>query len=525
MSAEDPDIKDRKGTQPKKYHTGLAKSTKTKRDAHFKKGADMNDDNPDAYKPAPGDADAKTKTSKHTKKFKDMYGEEKAKVVIEDASKALKNKSEKSGMPVGILRKVYARGVAAWRTGHRPGTTPQQWGLARVNSFVTKSSGTWGKADADLAGKVRNEEVKENSRDEYTEKEMERFYQFNEAKTAKSHPWYVHSASSFKSNSKMGRFESEEEAKAYVKRTQKHMPKNKLEIGKGKYPIIKEGLDLEKEYGKVFYLSAKQIAAQKDIVNKLKAKWEAVEKSLGYDKGKNKDSMGMTPEAIRTNPKWRSAKTAWTVAYEKEKKMNQKMLKVFGKELKDLRQKDRNAYRSLYMVEESTEDSPSKSFTTFTEYIEEAFNTPYKYSGGKRDNDLYSYKFDTLDLKTGNKSRVDVIITGSESPDDEDEYMWELSFSRQQYGSDKTRYDVTGEGDAIRIFATVIAISNDFIKKENPKFVVFGAEKSKDSGGSKQLQSREKLYLRMAKKYFGGKYKIRINAGSRESLFFLDRKK
>ena len=28
-------------------------------------------------------------------------------------------------------------------------------GLARVNSFVTKSSGTWGGADKDLAAKVR----------------------------------------------------------------------------------------------------------------------------------------------------------------------------------------------------------------------------------------------------------------------------------------------------------------------------------------------------------------------------------
>lgn len=73
----------------------------------------------------------------------------------EKADAALKKKAEKSGMPLGILKKVYDRGVAAWRTGHRPGTTPQQWGLARVNSFVTKSSGTWGKADKDLAAKVR----------------------------------------------------------------------------------------------------------------------------------------------------------------------------------------------------------------------------------------------------------------------------------------------------------------------------------------------------------------------------------
>ena len=154
---QDSDIKDREGTQPAKYFSGLAKSTKAKRDAHFKKGAKMDDDNPAAYKPAPGDAEAETKPSKHTKKFKQMYGE--STQLDEDATKALKKKAEKSGMPLGILRKVYDRGVAAWRTGHRPGTTPQQWGLARVNSFVTKSSGTWGKADADLARKVRGEEV------------------------------------------------------------------------------------------------------------------------------------------------------------------------------------------------------------------------------------------------------------------------------------------------------------------------------------------------------------------------------
>lgn len=75
--------------------------------------------------------------------------------MMEDVTAGLKKKAEKSGMPMGILRKVYNRGVAAWKTGHRPGTTPSQWGMARVNSFITKSSGTWGKADKDLADKVR----------------------------------------------------------------------------------------------------------------------------------------------------------------------------------------------------------------------------------------------------------------------------------------------------------------------------------------------------------------------------------
>ena len=54
-----------------------------------------------------------------------------------------------------ILKKVYDRGMAAWKGGHRSGATQQQWAFARVNSFVTKSSGTWGGADKDLAKQVR----------------------------------------------------------------------------------------------------------------------------------------------------------------------------------------------------------------------------------------------------------------------------------------------------------------------------------------------------------------------------------
>ena len=76
VEKQDPDIKDREGTQPARYHKGLKKSTKTKRDAHFKKHGKKADDDESAYKPAPGDATAKTKPSKYTKAFKDMFDEE-----------------------------------------------------------------------------------------------------------------------------------------------------------------------------------------------------------------------------------------------------------------------------------------------------------------------------------------------------------------------------------------------------------------------------------------------------------------
>ena len=144
---QDRDVKKIKGTQPKKYYKKMSKDDKEKRAKHFTTRDTSKNDN----RPAPGDKGAKTKPSIHTKKFKQMYGEE----LLDEKIKGLENKAKKSGMPYGILKKVYDRGMAAWRGGHRPGATQQQWAFARVNSFVTKSSGTWGGADKDLAKKVR----------------------------------------------------------------------------------------------------------------------------------------------------------------------------------------------------------------------------------------------------------------------------------------------------------------------------------------------------------------------------------
>ena len=144
---------DKKTDQPKKYVAGLSDKQKKAHDRHLEKGSKKSDSDKSAYKQSPADKVAKTKTSVHTKKYKQMFGEND--VSLDEAIKGLQKKAEKSGMPYSILKQVYNRGMAAWKGGHRPGTTPQQWAFARVNSFITKSSGTWGKADADLAKKVR----------------------------------------------------------------------------------------------------------------------------------------------------------------------------------------------------------------------------------------------------------------------------------------------------------------------------------------------------------------------------------
>lgn len=69
-------------------------------------------------------------------------------------SASLKKKSKASGIPMGILRKVFAKGMQAWNAGHRPGVAQHQWGMGRVNSFITGAGGAR-KADADLWTKAK----------------------------------------------------------------------------------------------------------------------------------------------------------------------------------------------------------------------------------------------------------------------------------------------------------------------------------------------------------------------------------
>lgn len=165
----------------KTYGKGLSKSTKDKRQAQFNKQAKLDDDDPKAYKPAPGDARAKTKLSKHTIAYRKKFGKDEALEfgtdelaskykkdtpgqISEKSIKGLEKKAEESGISYGILKKVFDRGMAAWKTGHRPGATPHQWAFARVNSFITGGK-TRTTADKDLWAKHKGkkESVEEST--------------------------------------------------------------------------------------------------------------------------------------------------------------------------------------------------------------------------------------------------------------------------------------------------------------------------------------------------------------------------
>lgn len=164
---QDPHVGKRPGTQPAKYYDGVSKAVKAKRANEFELRSKTDSRDASAYKnDIPGDKGVETKPSIYTQKYKNMYGEsvevtydvlnqvwddvaEETSTITEAEIKTLKDKSEKSGVTYGTLKKVYNRGMAAWRTGHRPGTTPQQWAFARVNSYITKGN-TYHTADKDL---------------------------------------------------------------------------------------------------------------------------------------------------------------------------------------------------------------------------------------------------------------------------------------------------------------------------------------------------------------------------------------
>ena len=75
--------------------------------------------------------------------------------------------------------------------------------------------------------------------------------------------------------------------------------------------------------------------------------------------------------------------------------------------------------------------------------------------------------------------------------------------------------DVTGEGDAQRIFATVLSAIQHFIEEHDPEEIEFTAQKDTDSG-EKNL-SRSSLYTRLVKRYansWGYRVDVSDNAGS-----------
>jgi len=127
---------------PLKYHRGLSTRKNLERKKDATRRAKMSWKNPRAYTRFTTDKGVKTRRSSYTSKFHKKY----------PGVKTLPEIAKATGIPKKVLEEVYNRGMAAWRTGHRPGASQHAWGMARVHSFVLHGK-TWRTADKDLAEK------------------------------------------------------------------------------------------------------------------------------------------------------------------------------------------------------------------------------------------------------------------------------------------------------------------------------------------------------------------------------------
>ena len=153
-----------------------------------------------------------------------------------------------------------------------------------------------------------------------------------------------------------------------------------------------------------------------------------------------------------------------------------------------------------------------KKFTEFTE-LQETLNNPYPATLKKDGRQEYR---STVVLDDGGKLNVN--ISGDEHIDDYDNIDWEISFERN---GEQT---ITGEGDALRIMATVMNLITQFIKMENPKYMNLSAAKVKGSS-RKGMQGRERLYSRLIKKTVGNKYTVDSDTGTSGTVWWIQRKR
>ncbi len=129
---------------PPKYYKGLTRRKALQRRKEIAKFGAMPTDSAKAYVGFATNKGVKTKPSSYTRTWNQMFPQ----------AKSLEERSKATGVPLGLLRESFNRGMAAWRTGHRPGATQQQWGYARVSSLLLcgKTANT---TDADLVRKAK----------------------------------------------------------------------------------------------------------------------------------------------------------------------------------------------------------------------------------------------------------------------------------------------------------------------------------------------------------------------------------
>jgi hypothetical protein len=118
--------------------------------------------------------------------------------------------------------------------------------------------------------------------------------------------------------------------------------------------------------------------------------------------------------------------------------------------------------------------------------VAEAFDQPYRLRwehGDYGDVDAYA--------KLDDGNYLSIMFNKGYNQDKEE--AWNVEFFRNN------SQEVTGEGDAQRVFATVLSAIQKFIKKYKPNRIIFSASKEVEQG--QNAQSRARLYDSLVQRY------------------------
>jgi len=132
-------------------------------------------------------------------------------------------------------------------------------------------------------------------------------------------------------------------------------------------------------------------------------------------------------------------------------------------------------------------------------YINESFDKPYPFDWRRIPHDNKGIGF--RGSFKSSKHTIEVALT----PDLDKENEWELFFFIKNKDI-SGNFDLTNDGDAFRIFATVIAMTNDALdiiqksKKLSIDTLFFTASKEKSDNEKITSDARSKLYVRIVKK-------------------------
>jgi hypothetical protein len=140
-----------------------------------------------------------------------------------------------------------------------------------------------------------------------------------------------------------------------------------------------------------------------------------------------------------------------------------------------------------------------------TEIITEAFDKPYAFNWSRGDHGDYDV---LVKLPDGSPLNIAFNREGDDG--------WHVAFDRGH------SQEITGEGDAQRIFATVLTSIQQFILKVEPDRLYFSASKDVEPG--QNPTSRARLYERMVRRYANSLgYDVVVDDRRGHTMFVLDK--